>query len=50
VDAYGLRLHVVFRADAAPELKVRLQRDFQLREIAPTLEDVFIRVVEGGNA
>jgi len=46
-EAYGLRYHAAFRATAAAQLKSRLERDFQVREIVPTLEDVFLRIVEG---
>ncbi|MGA9033964.1 MAG: ABC transporter ATP-binding protein [Sulfuricaulis sp.] len=48
-EAYGLRFHAAFRESAAAQLKSRLERDFQVREISPTLEDVFIRIVEGAN-
>jgi len=49
-EAYGLRFHAVFRdTPAAVQLKSRLDHDFHLREIVPTLEDVFIRIVEGAN-
>ena len=46
-EAYGLRYHAAFRDGATARLKSRLERDFQVREIVPTLEDVFIRIVEG---
>jgi len=48
-EAYGLRYHAAFRATAAARLKSRLEQDFQVREIVPTLEDVFLRIVEGDN-
>ena len=47
-EAYGLRFHATFRDTAAgTQLQSRLDRDFHVREIVPTLEDVFIRIVEG---
>ena len=50
-EPYGLRFHATFRdTPAAAQLRSRLAADFQLREIAPTLEDVFIRVVEGAES
>lgn len=49
-EAYGLRFHAAFRDTAAALLKSRLERDFQVREIVPTLEDVFIRVVESARS
>jgi drug efflux transport system ATP-binding protein len=48
-EPYGLRFHAVFHASAAAEaLRATLKRDFAIRVIVPTLEDVFIRTVEGG--
>jgi ABC-2 type transport system ATP-binding protein len=47
-EPYGLRFHAAFRnTPAAAQLQSRLARDFHVREIVPTLEDVFIRIVEG---
>jgi hypothetical protein len=48
-EAYGLRYHAAFHATAAAQLKSRFEQDFHVREIVPTLEDVFIRIVEGAN-
>ena len=49
-EPYGLRFHAAFSdTPAAAQLKSRLDRDFHVREIVPTLEDVFIRIVEGVN-
>ncbi len=48
-EAYGLRFHAAFRSTMAAQLKSRLERDFHVREIVPTLEDVFIRIVEGAS-
>jgi ABC-2 type transport system ATP-binding protein len=49
-EAYGLRFHAAFRSTpAAAQLQSRLDRDFHVRAIVPTLEDVFIRIVEGAN-
>jgi ABC-2 type transport system ATP-binding protein len=48
-EPYGLRFHAAFRDSAAADaLRAKLKRDFAIREIVPTLEDVFIRTVEGG--
>ncbi|MFL6648706.1 MAG: ATP-binding cassette domain-containing protein [Sulfurifustaceae bacterium] len=47
-EPYGRRYHAAFKPSAAAdELREELARDFEVREIAPTLEDVFIRTVEG---
>jgi ABC-2 type transport system ATP-binding protein len=47
-EPYGMRYHVALHESAAAEkLRRELARSYQLRTIAPTLEDVFIRVVEG---
>ncbi len=49
-EAYGLRFHATFRNTAAgTQLQSRLDRDFHIKEIVPTLEDVFIRIVEGAS-
>jgi len=49
-EAYGLRFHAAFHdTPAAAQLKSRLDRDFHVREIVPTLEDVFLRIVEGAS-
>jgi len=49
-EPYGLRFHLSFRKSPdAAKLKDELTKDFQLKEIKPTLEDVFIRTVEGKN-
>ncbi|MCM2276714.1 MAG: ABC transporter ATP-binding protein [Oligoflexia bacterium] len=50
LEAYGIRFHVAPRSEpewerALPELR----GDFEIRRIQPSLEDVFIRLVEGGN-
>ncbi|MHB8535650.1 MAG: ABC transporter ATP-binding protein [Sulfuricaulis sp.] len=47
-ETYGLRFHAAFRdSPAAERLRAGLDREFRVRPIAPTLEDVFIRLVEG---
>lgn len=43
VEPYGLRYHVCFKSNT--ELNV-LEKDFEIKKIPPTLEDVFIRLVE----
>ncbi len=47
---YGASFHLRFRdgVSAAPHLH-RLKRDWHIRQITPSLEDVFIRLVEGEN-
>ncbi len=47
-EPYGLRFHAAFRdSPGAARLRAGLEREFHVRQIAPTLEDVFIRLVEG---
>lgn len=47
-EPYGIRFHVVFRkTPTAEKLKNELKLDFEVKEISPTLEDVFIKKVEG---
>jgi len=47
-EPYGMRYHVALRSTAAAgKLRRELEQNYQLRIITPTLEDVFIRVVEG---
>ncbi|MBI3898157.1 MAG: ABC transporter ATP-binding protein [Gammaproteobacteria bacterium] len=46
-EPYGLRFHVAFRRSTDAEaLQQTLHRDFEIRPIAATLEDVFIKRVE----
>ena len=48
VEPYGMRLHAVIKDEAEwAAAKSRLSKDFEVREIEPSLEDVFIRMVEG---
>lgn len=48
LEPYGLRFHAAFEdSPAGAGLKQELARDFRLTEITPTVEDVFIRTVEG---
>lgn len=45
---YGLRYHVVFANTAeGRQLKSELVQDFYINEMTPTLEDVFIKTIEG---
>jgi len=47
-EPYGLRFHAAFRdSPAAERLRAGLEGEFHVQPIAPTLEDVFIRLVEG---
>jgi len=47
-EPYGLRFHAAFKRSAEGEaFKKELSRDFKMTRISPTLEDVFIRLVEG---
>jgi ABC-2 type transport system ATP-binding protein len=49
-EPYGLRFHAAFGASAVgAELRRRLEHDYHVKEIAPTLEDVFLRAVEGAD-
>lgn len=46
-EPYGLRFHVEFRnTEAAEKLKTALGTEFEIREINPSMEDVFIKTVE----
>jgi ABC-2 type transport system ATP-binding protein len=48
-EPYGLRYHAEARDPAAWAAgRAAIEREFRVREIAPSLEDVFIRLVEGG--
>lgn len=47
-EPYGLRFHVAFEKSQNPEaLKRKLSMDFDIKVISPTLEDVFIKMIEG---
>jgi ABC-2 type transport system ATP-binding protein len=47
-EPYGMRFHVALRATpGGAKLRRELAGTFRLRPITPTLEDVFIRTVEG---
>ncbi len=47
-EPYGQHYHAVFKDDAAEkEALPRLKKNFHIEEINPSLEDVFIRIVEG---
>ena len=47
-EPYGLRFHASIRDHAAwAQARAGLEQRFHIREIPPTLEDVFIHVVEG---
>ncbi len=46
-EPYGLKFHATIRDVAAwPEKRIELAARFEIREITPTLEDVFIRTVD----
>lgn len=49
VDVYGLRYHVRIKDDAAWKAYGSKLPGFDVRRIEPTMEDVFIRKVEGTN-
>lgn len=48
-DVYGMRYHVRVKDQAAWEAYSSKLERFEINRIQPTLEDVFIRVVEGKN-
>lgn len=49
-EPYGRRFHAVFcAAPAGEELRRELETGFRVTRIAPTLEDVFLRTVEGAD-
>jgi len=49
-EPYGMRFHVALRkSPGADQLRRDLAQDYHIRTITPTLEDVFIRSVEGEN-
>ena len=49
-EPYGQHYHVLFNDNADEEkLLKKLSTDFEIEKISPSLEDVFIRVVEGQN-
>ena len=49
-EPYGMRFHVALRGGrGAAALRRELAADFRVQPITPTLEDVFIRAVEGDN-
>ncbi len=49
-EAHGIRYHVEFKEETDPALLIsRLEKTFTVEKIAPNLEDVFIRLVEGKN-
>ena len=49
-EPYGLHYHVRFNddVDVAGQIK-KYSKDFEIESISPSLEDVFIRLVEGAN-
>lgn len=48
IDNYGFRFHVIIKDQEAWNLlQPELSKDFAVNEIPPSLEDVFIRLVEG---
>jgi hypothetical protein len=47
-EPYGLRFHASIRSETQWEKeRTRFEKDFTIRKIDPTLEDVFIKAVEG---
>lgn len=47
-EPYGLRFHASIQNESLwDENKLRFEKDFSIRQIEPTLEDVFIQMVEG---
>lgn len=49
-EPYGQHYHAVFKDDAAEaRLLSELKQSYNVEKISPSLEDVFIRVVEGAN-
>lgn len=49
-EPFGLRFHATFKkTTAADQLKRDLSKDFTITKITPTLEDVFIKTIEGAN-
>ncbi len=51
IEPYGLRFHAAIRSEAAWErVRMAFEEKFTVRRIKPSLEDVFIRTVEGNNA
>jgi len=50
MEPYGRHYHIRFRddIDAAMQIK-KFRREFEIQQIPPSLEDVFIRLVEGHN-
>lgn len=49
-EPYGRHYHIRFRDDVDAAAHIRkMRRDFDIKSIPPSLEDVFIRLVEGQN-
>lgn len=47
-EPFGFKFHASFKKSSeAEEFKKELNLDFEIREIVPTLEDVFIKTIEG---
>lgn len=50
-EPYGHRFHAVFKkTDNVARLKEKLQQNFTIKQITPTLEDVFLKMVEAGKS
>ena len=47
VEPYGRHFHIVFRHPPVARRLAQLKRDFVVSQITPSLEDVFIKQVEG---
>lgn len=49
-EPYGLHYHIRFHDDVDAAVQIqKYKRDFDIESISPSLEDVFIRLVEGDN-
>jgi ABC-2 type transport system ATP-binding protein len=48
IESYGMKYHLILRDSGQWQtLNLQLSADFNIRQIPPSLEDVFIRLVEG---
>ena len=48
LESYGMKYHLILKEQSKlDELEKKLSSYFKIRQISPTLEDVFIRLVEG---
>lgn len=50
-EPFGMHFHMTFKSgEKAEQLKNKLDKEYALKKIEPTLEDVFIRLTEGEEA